>query len=287
MHARAKAAEDDYDKLRAAHRRTPEAALHAEVARLRAGRAELEASVQRATAEKNKALLEREECRAHAHRDDRGAAGARRACARAWWLCAGDGARKNRALLERGERCAHAHRLARALRRSREKIAGAARAELESLRVEYLAREQRFVLDGDRGELRDIKRELEELRHVSIIQEAGEALAQAAQQQQQQQQRAAAGGAAEASSEAPPWEQLSAAAGGYDDGQGGDSGGGSGDGGGSDAEELKRLVGWREDLQLAGGYDEEHPVMAQLTRRIQLLRHGARPPGGGGGGAAG
>jgi hypothetical protein len=66
--ARAKAAEDDFDKYRAAQRRSPEGGLQAEVARLRAGRAEHEAATQRALAERDRALLEREECRAHAHR---------------------------------------------------------------------------------------------------------------------------------------------------------------------------------------------------------------------------
>lgn len=36
---------------------------------------------------------------------------------------------------------------------------------MEQLRLEYLAREERFMLDGDRSELRDIKQELNELRY--------------------------------------------------------------------------------------------------------------------------
>lgn len=39
-----------------------------------------------------------------------------------------------------------------------------ARREMEQLRLEYLAREERFMLDGDRNELRTIKQELDELR---------------------------------------------------------------------------------------------------------------------------
>lgn len=38
---------------------------------------------------------------------------------------------------------------------------------MEQLRLEYLAREERFILDGDRNELRTIKQELDELRFVS------------------------------------------------------------------------------------------------------------------------
>lgn len=37
---------------------------------------------------------------------------------------------------------------------------------MEQLRLEYLAREERFMLDGDRNELRTIKQELDELRFV-------------------------------------------------------------------------------------------------------------------------
>lgn len=35
---------------------------------------------------------------------------------------------------------------------------------MEQLRLEYLAREEKFMLDGDRNELRTIKQELDELR---------------------------------------------------------------------------------------------------------------------------
>ena len=40
-----------------------------------------------------------------------------------------------------------------------------ARRDMEQLRLEYLAREERFMLDGDRNELRTIKQELDELRY--------------------------------------------------------------------------------------------------------------------------
>ena len=36
---------------------------------------------------------------------------------------------------------------------------------MEQLRLEYLAREERFMLDGDRNELRTMKQELDELRY--------------------------------------------------------------------------------------------------------------------------
>ena len=42
-----------------------------------------------------------------------------------------------------------------------------ARRDMEQLRLEYLAREERFMLDGDRNELRTIKQELDELRYYT------------------------------------------------------------------------------------------------------------------------
>ncbi|CAN0310708.1 unnamed protein product, partial [Ectocarpus sp. 12 AP-2014] len=84
---------------------------------------------------------------------------------------------KNKALLEKEEYRANIHKLARALRRHEERETTCARREMEQLRLEYLAREERFMLDGDRNELRTIKQELDELRHVSLVQEAQAGLA--------------------------------------------------------------------------------------------------------------
>ncbi|CAN0114928.1 unnamed protein product, partial [Discosporangium mesarthrocarpum] len=71
---------------------------------------------------------------------------------------------KNKALLEKEEYRGHIHKLARALKRHQERENTFARRELEQLRLEYLAKEERLVLDGDRNELRSIKQELDELR---------------------------------------------------------------------------------------------------------------------------
>ncbi|CBJ32316.1 centrosomal protein 120 [Ectocarpus siliculosus] len=84
---------------------------------------------------------------------------------------------KNKALLEKEEYRANIHKLARALRHHQERETTCARREMEQLRLEYLAREERFMLDGDRNELRTIKQELDELRHVSLVQEAQAGLA--------------------------------------------------------------------------------------------------------------
>jgi hypothetical protein len=50
------------------------------------------------------------------------------------------------------------------LKREREKNNVIARQDLEQLRLEFLAREERYVLDGDRDELRTIREELAYLR---------------------------------------------------------------------------------------------------------------------------
>ena len=83
---------------------------------------------------------------------------------------------ESRAEVERERRCrteselekehfrAQMHRLALALKREREKNSVFARQELEQLRLEFLAREERDVLDGDREELRNIRSELAGLR---------------------------------------------------------------------------------------------------------------------------
>ena len=59
------------------------------------------------------------------------------------------------------------HRLAMALKREREKNSAMARQELEQLRLEFLAREERYILDGDREELRNIRNELASMRSVA------------------------------------------------------------------------------------------------------------------------
>ena len=73
-------------------------------------------------------------------------------------------AAKQAALLEKETFRAHVHQLARALKREQDKATASARQEAEALRLEYLGKEERFVLDGDRAALRTIKEELDLLR---------------------------------------------------------------------------------------------------------------------------
>ncbi len=57
-------------------------------------------------------------------------------------------------------------RLAKELARMRQEERERSQRDLEKLRVEYLAREGRYVLDGDRATLRDIRQQLENLSHT-------------------------------------------------------------------------------------------------------------------------
>ena len=66
--------------------------------------------------------------------------------------------------LEKEHFRAQMHRLALALKRERERSSAVARQELEQLRLEFLAREERYVLDGDREELRTIRSTLAQLK---------------------------------------------------------------------------------------------------------------------------
>jgi hypothetical protein len=71
---------------------------------------------------------------------------------------------KTEADLEKEHFRAQMMRLATALKREREKSSSLARQELEQLRLEFLAREERYVLDGDREELKTIRQEITSLR---------------------------------------------------------------------------------------------------------------------------
>eukprot|EP01033_Poteriospumella_lacustris_P009147 gene9147-6580_t len=76
------------------------------------------------------------------------------------------------AVLEKEHYRAQMHRLANALKREREKTNALARQEIEQLRLEFLAREERYQLDGDRNMLNNIKSELAALRVFQLRREA-------------------------------------------------------------------------------------------------------------------
>jgi hypothetical protein len=123
---RMRAAEEEFEHYRTQQRKTPESALLQELATMKGRLADSDNRVNKERAERNQALLEKEQFRAHIHR------------------------------------------LARALKREREKTAATARRDLEQLRLEYVAREERFVLDGDRSELQRIKSELKVLNEQDM-----------------------------------------------------------------------------------------------------------------------
>jgi len=75
---------------------------------------------------------------------------------------------KNKVMLEK-EQYRHAcHRLARALKREQKKQQISLREEVDKLKLEYLAREERFVLDGEKEELFQLRHELESLKNLTI-----------------------------------------------------------------------------------------------------------------------
>ena len=125
-------------------------------------------------------------------------------------------------------------RLVRELQAVRREQRLVAERNMEQLRLQYIAREERYVLDGDRQELRSIKNELDDLKRLSQ-----------AQQQQPPQQRQA---------QAPT-----------------PSRGGRVVGGGSGEEERQRLVNEKADLLATGVYSANHPIIKQLDKRLQSL----------------
>jgi len=71
------------------------------------------------------------------------------------------------AIADRERHRGHVHRLARALQRTKDELHDKARRDLDELRLDFKAREQRFVLDQDFNTLQSIKRELDDLRRLS------------------------------------------------------------------------------------------------------------------------
>ena len=59
-------------------------------------------------------------------------------------------------------------RLISTLKREREKKQSNVREEIEQLRLEFLAREENYILDGDKNEIIDIRTELNKLKHQKL-----------------------------------------------------------------------------------------------------------------------
>lgn len=137
-------------------------------------------------------------------------------------------------------------RLVRELQAVRREQRLVAERNMEQLRLQYIAREERYVLDGDRQELRSIKNELDDLKRLSQVQPQ----VQQRQQQQQHRQRQA-----QAQAPTPSRESWS----------------GEGAGTGSGEEERQRLAKEKADLLGTGVYSANHPIIKQLDKRLQSL----------------
>jgi hypothetical protein len=232
---RNKELDEEFARYRAAQRSTPEAKLRTDVARLMGEQRELEAALQVGHSMYSIVYSSRVfTCASHVQRERE--------------------TRQQEARLK-DDYCAKMELLARILRKERKQRAERAGDQLEQLRLQYLAREERFVLDGDRNELQSIKKELDGLRdhmsrdHMSRDHVTGGApqgfraqVPPAAQQQQ------------------PPLQPLPEQPEEEDD----DSM--------QPLDPLSRLVKEREQLLLTPGYTGEHKLIRELTRRIQLER---------------
>ncbi|CAM9659757.1 unnamed protein product [Chrysoparadoxa australica] len=166
---------------------------------------------------------------------------------------------KNAALLEKEEMRVNVHRLARALKRYQEKEAAASKRELEQMRLEYLAREERYMLDGDRKELKNIRQELDELRHVSLVQEAAKSLnvvvGESNQQRQRPMQPTQHAPSSNVPDRQPQQEELSASP--VPEAE-------------EAQDEIARLKSWKMQLMSTGVYSTDDPIMQQIDRRIAL-----------------
>ena len=231
MKKRATQAEEDFYEYRQQQRKNPESVLLQEIVTLKAQMSDSAAKINGMKAERNAALLEKEQFRAHIHR------------------------------------------LARALKRERQKTAIAAQRDLEQLRLEYVAREQRFVMDGDRGELAKIKSELRALNDTEVVQgtrmgEGGDLRVQVEDEGEESYQseysperyspsRKGRGGE-DSSRQTPPEKgrKNSPIKGGL----------------GADVieAEMKRLEEERKELIATGIFDGDHPIIKELDSRLNM-----------------
>ena len=232
---RAVQADADFDRWRAAHRRTPEAELVARVAKAKAEAAEHKGRVERARAETAEAVAERERLRAHVHR------------------------------------------LARALQRAKDDAADRARRDLDELKLEYKGKEERFVLDGDRKALGDIKAELDALRRRHVADEDRAKVAKNAAMEAVHYAMQNAPASPRGAPRPAPRHQSPRAV--FDDAALDAINGNAAYAGGAaipprgapvdDADNLARLVSERAVLVDEAGYPENDPLVRDLDRLIQ------------------
>lgn len=154
------------------------------------------------------------------------------------------------------------HRIAVALKREREKSSAVARQELEQLRLEFLSREERYVLDGDRDELRTIRKELSGLRNLEA---ANLQYMNNHRNQQQQEHRGPS-----SHTLTVPVEKIQLRHSFEIGGQTESSSSSGGDGGSStQLDKLNRVTELRRELLASELYSPGDPVIVELDRTIK------------------
>ena len=141
-------------------------------------------------------------------------------------------------------------RLVRELQAMRRKERIVSERNMEQLRLQYIAREERYVLDGDRQELRSIKNELDDLRRATtnnLRNSQGRYQAQGGQGGQ--------GGAQGQQAPTPSRKNMKVV---------------------SSTDVVKRLRKEREELIGTGAYDVSHPIIQSIDEKIAMQSGGVR-----------
>lgn len=154
-----------------------------------------------------------------------------------------DEKRERRILNESKEKLAkQQQKLIRVLVSERKKKEKKAQDEVESLRLKYKAREEKFVLDGDRHELLSIRKELEQLRDAKMTQSIRQFDFVAKEPEQEEPQQDI--GPASPIVATDPIHMAS--------------------------REVSRLKQERKELLATQAYDENHFIIQEIDRRLHI-----------------
>lgn len=151
--------------------------------------------------------------------------------------------------------------LARKLKAAKEAEAARRDAESERLRLEYLAREERFVLDGDRHQLQRLRRELDAVKY-RVAEEGEESRRGERRTPPRAADRPAPGAAAAETPLRPPRAPVAVTS------PESPSGGGSG---GEGSGQVARLLSERAQL-VEAGYGSGDELVSAIDRRVGELR---------------
>ncbi|GBG26635.1 Centrosomal protein of 120 kDa [Hondaea fermentalgiana] len=158
--------------------------------------------------------------------------------------------------------------VARELQRQMHANSSRAERELDNLRLEYLAREERFVLDGDRKQLMDLRQELNELRAATlrgpVSSSAVENLPAATRSRWPQDPPTplSVSASSRASGREGPRRRQEVVVNSSDQ-----------EAERSRQDTLERLLQERDDLLRTGVYDRNHPLVVQLEEHIEMARN--------------